>query len=711
MHISSEELKNEIVNAINVVKREVLAKHQNSDQYVLPYSRAIVSLQKFPTDSLTSLYDLTKVPGIGTHILNGLIKHFKDKGDLQRVANGKSEEYLRGSQKTISRTEITKVANKRNTSSVKEPAPKKRKTATKKQYIPKRRSGSYAIILALLECYFMYSNSMVKDQIIEYATVYCDSGFISNSSTAEFYTAWSSMKTLLTKNIVEILNGKSKPSRYGLTTEGLVLAATLKKINNILFDRNGSDFELQWRQNWNELYKDKIDEENLDINKELFFSLSSLSFDSGSQSYETASKRPDDNNKMKEKNDQLQYMNSLQATDSRTFRELIEGDNIQRMNTSISSNNSINYSFNKSFLSNETEAHQTIKTFQRQPENIKVINEPQLKNTRTLTSSISSKTAKFNNILYQVWNWNEYEIILLIDNREIRGTDDRNFFMQELQKNGIKCEVRQLNIGDFIWIAKHKTTMREVFLNAIIERKRIDDLCSSIKDGRFHEQKERLKKTGYKWCFYLVEESVVNSRLMNMAEAIKTAFFETSLDSGFILHRCKNASETVTYLIMIHNLISQRLLLAKKSIIMIEKGDFNDQQELHDTLLVFRKEFEQRVNMEGQTLKNPHRNQRLFECCHNFSTFHSVMGKSSFLTAHELYLRILLSVKGCSLEKAFSVVTRYPTFADLINGYKSCKSKKESQLFLYDKFDMYPTQKKIGKSLSEKFHETFGKKF
>ncbi|CAI8504140.1 unnamed protein product [Hanseniaspora opuntiae] len=703
MPISSEELKNEIVNAINVVKREVSAKHKNSDQYILPYSKAIVSLQKFPTDSLTSLYDLHKVPGIGSHILNGLIKHFKDKGDLERVANGKTEECLRESK--------TKAVNKKTPSSAKEPAPKKRKTATKKQYIPKRRSGSYAIVLALLECYFMYSNSMVKDQIIEYATVYCDSGFISNSSTAEFYTAWSSMKTLLTKNIVEILNGKSKPSRYGLTTEGLVLGATLKKINNILFDRNDPFFELQWRQNWNELYKDKIDDENLDINNELFFSLSSLSFESGSQGYETVSRRPDDSNKSKAKNDRLQYMNSLQDTDARTFRELIERDNIQRMNTSISSNNSINYSFNKSFLLHETDTHQTIKTFQKQTENGKASNEPQLKTTRALAPSISSKTAKFNNILYQVWNWDEYDIILLIDNREIRGTDDRNFFMQELQKNGIKCEVRQLNVGDFLWIAKHKTTMREVFLNAIIERKRIDDLCSSIKDGRFYEQKERLMKTGYKWCFYLVEESVVNSRLMNMAEAIKTAFFETSLDSGFILHRCKNASETVTYLIMIHKLLSERLLLAKKNIIMIEKGDFNDQQELHDTLLIFRKEFEKKINIEGQTLTNPNRHQKLFECCHNFSTFHSVMGKSSFLTAHELYLRILLSVKGCSLEKAFSVVTQYPTFVDLMNGYNACKSKKESQLFLYDKFDMYPTQKKIGKSLSEKFHETFGKKF
>lgn len=715
MTIGPSELKNEIINALNTVKHEVSSRHKNSDQYIIPYSRAIISLQKFPSDSFHSLYDLPKVSGIGNHILNSLIKHFKDKGDLHRVVNGKTEEYLKENQRRgpnppqIDNKILT--GNKTKPKPVKEPAVKKKKVAAKKHYIPKRRSGSYAIILALLECYFTYSNSMVKDQIIEYATVYCDSGFLTNSSTAEFYSAWTSMKTLLNKNLVEILNGKSKPSRFGLTTEGLVLAATLKKINNILFDRTGSDFEIHWREKWNDLYRDKIDEENLDVNNELFFSVSSLSFATGSQTYETPRKTNTDNEINRHSENENNFIISLKATDSKNLKDLLETDNVQRMNTSISSNNSINASFNKSFLLQETDTHRRLTSLLSGSVNEDSASKRNGSFTPHLDHDNSKQieTAKYNNIIYQVWNWNDYDIILLIDNREIRGTDDRNFFMQELQKKGIKCEVRQLNIGDFIWIGRHKTTKREVFLNSIIERKRIDDLCSSIKDGRFYEQKDRLKKIGYKWCFYLVEESIVNSRLMNMAEAIKTSFFETSLDSGFILHRCKNASDTVAYLILIHNLISQRLVKVKKNIIMIEKSDFNDQQELHDTLVVFRKEFEKKVTLDGTAIDSKYKSQKLYECCHNFSNFQSVMGKSSFLTANELYLRMLLSIKGCSLEKAFSVVSQYPTFPDLMNGYKLCKTKKESQLFLYDKFDMYPTQKKIGKSLSEKFHETFGK--
>lgn len=40
----------------------------------------------------------------------------------------------------------------------------------------------------------------------------------------------------------------------------------------------------------------------------------------------------------------------------------------------------------------------------------------------------------------------------------------------------------------------------------IIERKRLDDFASSIKDGRYHEQKFRLKKSGIQNLTYLIEQ-------------------------------------------------------------------------------------------------------------------------------------------------------------------------------------------------------------
>lgn len=53
-------------------------------------------------------------------------------------------------------------------------------------------------------------------------------------------------------------------------------------------------------------------------------------------------------------------------------------------------------------------------------------------------------------------------------------------------------QVRRLPVGDGIWIARHKQFGREYVLDFIVERKRIDDLCSSIRDNRYKDQKLRL---------------------------------------------------------------------------------------------------------------------------------------------------------------------------------------------------------------------------
>ena len=82
---------------------------------------------------------------------------------------------------------------------------------------------------------------------------------------------------------------------------------------------------------------------------------------------------------------------------------------------------------------------------------------------------------------------------------------------------GVKFSVRKLSVGDFIWIAQERVDVskgivnlmsclllytlilllgrlrlpesREVVLEYIVERKRMDDLAGSIIDRRFQEQK------------------------------------------------------------------------------------------------------------------------------------------------------------------------------------------------------------------------------
>lgn len=82
-----------------------------------------------------------------------------------------------------------------------------------------------------------------------------------------------------------------------------------------------------------------------------------------------------------------------------------------------------------------------------------------------------------------------FDIIMIIDSREQKGRNDRGYLQQELSKLGIPYETRSLEVGDFVWIARSHSSSAEVLLDFVIERKRGDDYCHSIIDGRYHEQK------------------------------------------------------------------------------------------------------------------------------------------------------------------------------------------------------------------------------
>ncbi len=78
--------------------------------------------------------------------------------------------------------------------------------------------------------------------------------------------------------------------------------------------------------------------------------------------------------------------------------------------------------------------------------------------------------------------------------------------MEGLQAQGVLCEKRSLDIGDFAWIARSKLDpAQEVVLNCIVERKKRSDFEQSIKDARYSEQRARLRRTGMSRIVYLVE--------------------------------------------------------------------------------------------------------------------------------------------------------------------------------------------------------------
>lgn len=138
-----------------------------------------------------------------------------------------------------------------------------------------------------------------------------------------------------------------------------------------------------------------------------------------------------------------------------------------------------------------------------------------------------------------------YEVILILDDREhfaSRGSRSSKLIDNISSQFKIKVEVRRLPVGDSIWIARHKQFHSEYVLDFIVERKKVDDLRSSIRDNRYKDQKLRLLRCGLKKMIYLVEGDPNSSEA---AESIKTACFTTEILEGFDVHRTTGLGDTL----------------------------------------------------------------------------------------------------------------------------------------------------------------------
>lgn len=123
----------------------------------------------------------------------------------------------------------------------------------------------------------------------------------------------------------------------------------------------------------------------------------------------------------------------------------------------------------------------------------------------------------------------------------------------------LKHEYRSLKVGDFAWIAKHKVHQdQELILPFIVERKRMDDLGASIKDGRFHEQKFRLHKCGIKNVIYLVENYGKNAHVGLPLQNLMQAIANTRVQDGFQVNMTDSLTHSARFLAMLTSRLTIR---------------------------------------------------------------------------------------------------------------------------------------------------------
>ena len=130
-------------------------------------------------------------------------------------------------------------------------------------------------------------------------------------------------------------------------------------------------------------------------------------------------------------------------------------------------------------------------------------------------------------------------------------TPGEKTIIQEFENADIPITIKNLHVGD-IHIEKDGVPVY------IFERKAKGDLDASIKDGRYHEQKERLIKTGLprRQIVYLIEQ-MTKPRPGPSHTRLWSSICHSMHRDGFTVFATKNPKETVDYILAMKRAIDK----------------------------------------------------------------------------------------------------------------------------------------------------------
>jgi ERCC4-type nuclease len=130
---------------------------------------------------------------------------------------------------------------------------------------------------------------------------------------------------------------------------------------------------------------------------------------------------------------------------------------------------------------------------------------------------------------------------LVVDNREanlITRLKER-----ELEKylTKISIDVKQLDIGDIHIVSNDKTW--------VIERKTVNDLLASVKDGRYKEQKTRMLASGCDVTYIIEGDDILCSKSERNNQLLSSIYIYSMYRDKIHLVFTKSMEETATYIL------------------------------------------------------------------------------------------------------------------------------------------------------------------
>ncbi|GAQ04209.1 crossover junction endonuclease mus81 [Aspergillus lentulus] len=300
---------------------------------------------------------------------------------------------------------------------------------------------------------------------------------------------------------------------------------------------------------------------------------------------------------------------------------------------------------------------------------------------------------------------NSFTIQLVLDTREVRSSKDRDYIANELSKKGITPEVRALELGDAMWVARcndhtflsqYGEECNEVMLDWIVERKRMDDLLGSIKDGRFHEQKFRLRRSGIKNVIYLIEEFAIthdvgSASAMKYQEMMASAIASTQVVNGYFVKQTRNLDDTIRYLARMTFLLQKMYCFSPPThtLSLIPSRQLSSAQSYLTAL-------------DRLRARDPSVTYSV-----TFSTFSALTSKSDILSLRDVFLKMLMCTRGVTGEKALEIQKRWSTPREFIEAFEKLDAKGREDM-VFERTKTLVGRKKMGKVLSKKIAEIWG---
>jgi crossover junction endonuclease MUS81 len=134
-------------------------------------------------------------------------------------------------------------------------------------------------------------------------------------------------------------------------------------------------------------------------------------------------------------------------------------------------------------------------------------------------------------------------IELFIDSREknlLKIINDRDL---DIYKDKIIIQNKQLDIGDIQIILENNLF--------IFERKTTNDLLASINDGRYKEQKARLKSSNARSITYIIEGDNITSNKNKNQKKLTSVYYNSIYRDGINVLFMKDVDDTATFLLLL----------------------------------------------------------------------------------------------------------------------------------------------------------------